>query len=94
MQPPFDQPSDPWVAGHWLYWQPIGERPFVVYDLETGQFLEIAKPGDNESFDSAAIYDNLAAWSRNLDFSSGKLGDHILEWRTLPNLPPNPRFHP
>jgi hypothetical protein len=83
MKASFQESSDPRVAGHWLYWQPIGGRPFVAYDLETGQFLTIATPGANESFDSAAIYNNVAAWSRNLDFGSGKPTDHILEWRTL-----------
>ncbi len=83
LRPPLNDPSDPLIAGHWLYWRPLGNQPFVVYDLEKGQLMKIATPGANEAFDSVAIYENIAAWSRNPDFSSGGSHDHILEWRTL-----------
>lgn len=80
---PLNDPSDPLVAGHWLYWG-AGPRPFVGYNLESGTFLTVATPGVDEAFDSVAVAGNIAAWDRHPNFSSGKLTDHILEWRTLP----------
>lgn len=72
------------LSGHWLYWEPIALDPLYLYDLNAKQLLRVVTPGENECIGEVAIYSDIVAWCRNLDFEHSAPHDTLLEWRTLP----------
>jgi len=78
---PFGEPSDPIVAGDWLYWAPF--HHFVAYNMSRGQFLTIVA-NKKESFRSGAIGGGITAWDRDPEPTSGTRHDEYLEWRPIP----------
>jgi hypothetical protein len=45
--------------------------------------IPVATPGSNEDIVSVAVFGNMVAWCRNLNFRTAEVQGSLIEWRGL-----------
>lgn len=71
------------ISSGWVYWEPTALQPLYVYNTLEQKMITVIEPGINEHIIAVSMFEDIIAWSTDLDFEHSHVEDSTLSWMKL-----------